>query len=83
MAITRSHWCLSNMLACYSLCNRMFKQLKLHNFKIINSSKTWPHIENLTIVLKSTPKIIPKTRSNLNPHEIHLKLLSCVIKQGI
>ena len=30
--------------------------LQLHKFKILNSSKTWPHRENLTTVLKSAPQ---------------------------
>jgi len=60
MAIARSHWCLNNMLANNPLCNRMFKTLQLYNLKIINSPKTWPLIENLTTVLKSTRQNYPE-----------------------
>jgi len=34
--------------------------LQLHKLKILNSSKTWPHRENLTTVLKSAPQNYPE-----------------------
>ena len=34
--------------------------LQLHELKILNSSKTWPHRGNLTTVLKSAPQNYPE-----------------------
>jgi len=39
--------------------------LQLHKFKILNSSKTWPHRENLTTVLKSAPLNYPENALKL------------------
>ena len=73
MATARSDWCLNNMLASNPLCNRMFKTLQLHNFKIINSSKTSPLVENLTTVLKSTPQNYPENSLKSRPPRNPLK----------
>ena len=57
----------------------LLKKVQLYKSKISNNSKTWPHWEILTTVLKSAPQNCLEKFLNPNPHKIHLKFLCCVI----
>jgi len=61
----------------------MLKNYNCTNLKYQIAQKLH-HIEkNLTTVLKSAPQNYPENALKPNPHEIHLKLLSCGPQQQL